>query len=291
MNLNYKDLFILSQCAISAAFQAGRKIELHIGEQTEVNLKEGGASYAAQVLTKVDKLSQDVIMSVLKPTCEYFNLAMLSEESEDDGSRLQKDYFWCIDPLDGTLSFIENTSGFAVSIALVAKNGEPQIGVVYDPSKKDLYYAIRGKGAFKNGKTFKFCKTSNKEITFFTDKGFLKHPKFDYYYSKINEYSLQTTGLEAKIISHAGAVLNACWIAENMPACYFKLPKKEEGGGSLWDFAATACILNETGAIVSDIRGKKLELNRKESTFMNHAGVLFGSDEALARFIMQIVNP
>ena len=79
-----------------------------------------------------------------------------------------------------------------------------------------------------------------------------------------------------------GAVKNACAVLLNPYACYLKYPKKSAGGGCLWDFAATACIVKEAGGWVSDIYGNALDLNRFESLFMNHKGVVFCSSEALA---------
>lgn len=77
----------------------------------------------------------------------------MTEESPDNRERLKKDFFWCIDPLDGTLPFIESTSGYAVSIALVAHDGTPYIGVIYDPVEQVLYHAVKGCGVLRNGKS------------------------------------------------------------------------------------------------------------------------------------------
>jgi 3'-phosphoadenosine 5'-phosphosulfate (PAPS) 3'-phosphatase len=84
--------------------------------------------------------------------------------------------------------------------------------------------------------------------------------------------------------------MNACWVLEKQPACYFKFPKPELGGGSLWDFAATACIFQEAGALVSDINGNTLELNRHDSTFMNHQGALYSSHAVLAEKIIKLYD-
>jgi 3'-phosphoadenosine 5'-phosphosulfate (PAPS) 3'-phosphatase len=83
--------------------------------------------------------------------------------------------------------------------------------------------------------------------------------------------------------------MNAIEVLENPPACYFKFPKPQQGGGSLWDFAATAAIFNECGASARDFDGQSLELNRAESTFMNHRGVLFATDAALAEEIQGLL--
>ena len=75
--------------------------------------------------------------------------------------------------------------------------------------------------------------------------------------------------------------MNAWGVLVNAPACYFKVPGPK-GGGSLWDFAATACVFQEVGAVATDIHGDPLDLNRADSSYMNHRGVLFASDDSLA---------
>ena len=80
--------------------------------------------------------------------------------------------------------------------------------------------------------------------------------------------------------------MNACQVLESRHACYVKLPKKEEGGGSIWDYAATACIANEADTWVSNVYGQDLELNRRESTFMNHQGVVFASNKKIAELLI-----
>ena len=80
-----------------------------------------------------------------------------------------------------------------------------------------------------------------------------------------------------KEIAGAGAVLNGIFVLENGPACMLKFPKKESGGGSIWDFAATACIYQELGFPATNFEGGRLDLNRKEDTFMNQEGVFYAN--------------
>jgi len=82
--------------------------------------------------------------------------------------------------------------------------------------------------------------------------------------------------------------MNACWVLENSPACYFKFPKPQNGGGSLWDYAASNCIFNEIGAYASDIHGQALELNRSDTCFMNQEGVLFTTHKNIEKKIQEI---
>jgi len=266
----------LNNIAIKAALSAGKVIQKYMNDDVTVEKKEGGASYASQVVTAVDIECEKVILSHLLPTCDEFDVALLSEETEDDGSRFKEDFFWCIDPMDGTLAFINKQPGFSVSIALVAKDGTPQIGVVFDPSTDTLYHAIKGNGAFKNGSPWKI-KHTNDHLTYVTDRKLKDTPRVAEIESLLHEHvkKLGLNGLTE--IAGAGSVLNGIIVLENGPACMLKLPKKENGGGCLWDFAATACIYQELGLHATNFEGERLDLNRKDGTFMNQEGIFFSN--------------
>lgn len=254
MNLDVSDLKVLGEVAIKAAKEAGAFISSKAGSNVSYQKKETGTSLAAQVVTEVDRMSQDIVLNVLLPICTEYDIGILAEESEDDLSRFEKDYFWCIDPMDGTLPFIESRPGYAVSIGLVSRDGAPLIGVVYDPLEQVLYHAIKGVGVYRQQKPWKIDVSQSED---------------------------------SEEIDRGGAVMNACWVLENPPAYYFKNPKSEDGGGCLWDYAATACLFETMGAWVSDAQGNPLELNRRDSFFMNHRGILFASNETIAKEIIQ----
>ena len=266
----------LQRVGISASKEAGNIIMSHFEKDIEVATKQGMSSYAAQVVTEVDKACEEVILKHLKPISNELDLAILSEETEDDGSRLVKPYFWCIDPMDGTLAFIEKREGFSVSIALVRKDGVPVLGVVYDPVSKTVYTAQRGKGAHKNGVPIVLEK-KNDFLTYVTDK---KRNNKELPERILKE--LQTVREQLKldslmVLSGGGSVINAIKVLEHQPALMFKFPKKEKGGGSLWDYAATACIFHELGFRATDFNGAPLDLNRSDSLFMNHKGVWYSN--------------
>ena len=145
MQLNQTALGRLAGIATKAAREAGTLIAHTNGREVAVQHKAGGESLASQVVTEVDERSQAIILKHLRPTCAAYDLALLSEELPDDGSRLEKDAFWCIDPLDGTLPFTEGIPGYAVSIALVARDGTPLIGVVTDPITARSIRQCRGR--------------------------------------------------------------------------------------------------------------------------------------------------
>lgn len=268
------DLLQLNNIAIKAALSAGKVIQKHLNDDVIVLKKNGGTSYASQVVTAVDIACEKAILSHLLPTCDQFDVALLSEETEDDGSRFKKDFFWCIDPMDGTLAFINKKPGFSVSIALVAKDGTPYIGVVFDPSTDSLYYAIKGNGVFKNSIPWEI-KHTNDHLTYVTDRRLKDTPLSSEIEKLLNETVEKLSLNGVKEIAGSGSVLNAIHVLENGPACMLKLPKKESGGGSIWDFAATACIYKELGLSATNFEGERLDLNRKDGSFMNHEGVFY----------------
>ncbi len=283
MKLSGTELAELADLAIDAATAAGEMIARSRPKQIEH--KSSGHSLASQVVTEVDRRSEAIILETLNPTLERFELGLLTEEQPDDSGRFSADYFWCIDPIDGTLPFIEGTPGYAVSIALVRRDGTPTIGVVYDPVGKTVVHAIAGAGGFRNGQPWDQPSSSNGTVlSLFTDKSFLSSDGRDQITTALEAiaHDMGLTGLH--VDASAGAVMNACKVLANPLACYVKLPK-QDGGGSLWDYAATACIFSEVGAVATDIYGQCFELNRADSTLMGHRGILFATDETLAQQI------
>ncbi|AEF99533.1 3'(2'),5'-bisphosphate nucleotidase CysQ family protein [Methylomonas methanica] len=291
MRLSATELFMLGQCAISAAYQAGHLIADYAQRKVSVDTKRNGGSLAAQVVTEVDHLSQEIILQILRPSCDRFDLALLSEESPDDGERLRKDYFWCIDPLDGTLPFIEALPGYSVSIALLARDGAPLIGVVYDPLTQTLFHAITGRGAWRNRQSLTLPATTpsaQQTLSFLTDKSFVEDPLYPATLTALKRIAQELGYAGAELKLQGGAAMNACQVLAMPPACYFKFPKPQIGGGSIWDYAATSCLFRETNASVSDMGGKPLVLNPTGTTFMNHCGVLYCADPAIAEKLISV---
>jgi myo-inositol-1(or 4)-monophosphatase len=93
-----------------------------------------------------DREAEAIILSALREA--FPRHAILSEECGRTGG--ESDYLWIIDPLDGTYNFSRRIPVWCTSIALMAR-GEPVLGVIYDPTRNELYHAEKGKGAYCNG--------------------------------------------------------------------------------------------------------------------------------------------
>lgn len=105
----------------------------------------------ASPLTEADLKSNDIITSKLRALDATFgDIPILSEEGKEIPYEERKawEYFWLIDPIDGTKEFIKKNGEFTVNIALIHKD-IPVLGVVYAPALHEMYYAKEGEGAFK----------------------------------------------------------------------------------------------------------------------------------------------
>ena len=291
MFLHPEQLEQLTQLAISAALAAGRIVQAGLLTPVEVHHKGGNGSTASQVVTEVDHQAQAAIVEMLEPTCSRYGLALLAEESSDDGQRLKRRAFWSIDPLDGTLSFIERVPGFAVSIGLVARDGTPLVGVAYDPLEEVVYHAWQGGGAWRNGQPICIPPLDPaRPLVLQTDRSFRSDPRLESTRAGLEQLANQLGLNGADIRFRTGGVMNACDILADANACYFKYPRPGNSGGSLWDYASTACMFSELNAFASDIYGQPMDLNRADSTFMNHRGLLFAADVGVVQGVMALVE-
>jgi myo-inositol-1(or 4)-monophosphatase len=98
--------------------------------------------------TNVDILISDFLSSSLK---HIIDIDVLSEESVSS-FKWTSDHIWLIDPIDGTMNFIAGTPDVAISVALVDKNFDAFLSVIYLPFYDEIYTAIKNEGAFLNGK-------------------------------------------------------------------------------------------------------------------------------------------
>ena len=284
MTLSNEQLLQLLELAKSTAKQAGLLVNSYLDKEVMVTNKADASSLCTSVLTEVDIKAEKLIIKKLADSQKKYDLGLLTEEQQDDHSRLQKDYFWCIDPIDGTLAFTQKQAGFCVSIALVNQQGEAILAAIYDAFAKDLYYAGRHLGAYKNGQPLKINKHNSEYLQLISDHSFSQFdycPQVETHLQQLaKQYSL---GYQSQF--QGGSVMNALWVLQAPMACFFKFPKSTDGGGCIWDFAASCCIAQELGRPITDIYGAPLQLNRAESVFMNHNGVIVSSQSQLGQSI------
>jgi len=290
LKLSARDIEHLAQVGLEAAFAAANFIALQSDQRHTTTLKTGVESLATQVVTAIDIKSQEIILNLLEDSISTYDLGLISEELEDDQSRFTKDHFWCIDPLDGTLPFTEQRHGYAVSIALVNRTGESLIGIVVDPYHKKDYIAIKGRGCKVDGKSFQIDPVINNKLVCHFDRSFVQSASYQSTLTQLEKIKEQLYLSELQTVTGSGAVMNALSLLDNRFGCYVKLSKSKIGGGCIWDFAATSLIFEELGLYVSDSFGKPLKLNKKDSVYMNKEGVLFSSNSALFKELINLAK-
>jgi myo-inositol-1(or 4)-monophosphatase len=203
-------------------------------------------------VTEVDQAAEEAIISTLLEA--YPGHAILAEESGRQRGSKHSDYLWIIDPLDGTTNFIHGFPVYAVSIAL-AFRGKVEQAVVYDPTRNDLFYASKGKGAYLNDRRLRVSKrTRLSDSLIGTGFPFRKGDNFKRYLKMFEEVMQQCAGMRRP----GAAALDLCYVAAGWYDGFF------ETGLSPWDVAAGSLMITEAGGLVGNFTGESDFLYQRE---------------------------
>lgn len=185
-------------------------------------------------LTEADKKANEIIVDGLNALTIIFPI--LSEEGRDIPFNERKDweYFWMVDPLDGTKEFIKKNDEFTVNIALIYQN-TPILGVVYAPALNEMYWAKQGAGAYKNGNHLPLQTNQHPEklLRVVASKSHLSIETQAY----IDDLAKRTEAIECV---SKGSSLKLCMVAEGSADIYPRLAPTME-----WDTAAADAIVRE----------------------------------------------
>jgi len=193
-------------------------------------------------LTIADRKANEIIVTALNqlPVNSFLqqNIPILSEEGRDVpfDERKNWEYFWLIDPLDGTKEFIKKNGEFTVNIALIYKD-VPIIGVVYSPALNVCYWAKRNEGAFKDGKKLPIKANRQRDVyKIVASRSHMSNETKDFI------EAIDTD--KEKVIISIGSSLKICLVAEGEANIYPRLSPTME-----WDTAAAHAIVNESNAL------------------------------------------
>jgi len=177
--------------AVKAARRAGSIINRASLDRTKLEVR---AKHANDFVTQVDKAAEAAIIGVIRQA--FPDHAILGEESGAlPGSSARTEYRWVIDPLDGTTNFIHGFPQYCVSIALQHR-GATAHGVIYDPSKNELFTASKGRGAFLDDRRIRVTKCANlKEALVGTGFPFKELSRLDLYMRQLNTIMTSSSGV------------------------------------------------------------------------------------------------
>ncbi len=215
------------QDIVTIAKEAGNAIMQVYRQDFEVEYKQDSSP-----LTLADKKANDIIEDGLNKLS--VNLPILSEEGKEIPYEVRKhwEYFWLVDPLDGTKEFVKKNNEFTVNIALIHKD-TPILGVVYAPALDICYWAKRGEGAFKGGQRLPLKTEDQRETYRIVASRSHMSDDTQAFIDAID------TNKEKELIS-IGSSLKICLVAEGEADIYPRLGPTME-----WDTGAAHAIVNE----------------------------------------------
>ena len=220
--------------AIKAARAAGSIINR---AALDLEVIKVGSKGPNDFVSEVDRRAEEVIIQTLLEA--YPGHAILAEESGREHGAKHSEYLWIIDPLDGTTNFLHGFPVYSVSIAL-AHRGVVQQAVVYDPTRNDLFFASKGRGAFLNDRRLRVSKRLRiSDALIGTGFPFRKGDNFKRYVKMFEEVMQSCAGLRRP----GSAALDLCFVACGRLDAYY------ERGCNAWDLSGGSVIVREAGGI------------------------------------------
>ncbi len=229
------ELSLLRELVIDAA----REELLPRFQDTAFTYKQDGS-----LVTEADISVQNRLQKALNEL--HPEIPLLGEEMSEQKQNAiindEKASFWCLDPLDGTSNFASGIPFFSISLALI-ENGQPSIGIIYDPIRDECFVAEKGKGARLNDKQLDATAAAHTALQ---------------RCSAIIDFKRLEPELATRLATHApyssqrsfGSVaLDWAWLAAGRGQVYL------HGKQKLWDYAAGWLILDEAGGSSSTLEG------------------------------------
>lgn len=254
--------------AITAAIEAGKEVMKIYSTNFTIGSKDDKSP-----VTLADMKSNETIRYILSNR----KYAILSEEDVDDQNRLLEDLVWIVDPLDGTMDFVNKTGEFTIMIALVDKKS-PVIGVIYWPTTGIMFAAQKNSGAFKfmENNWHRIKVTDIDELKDCRAVGSRNH------LSENEKKILKDLGI--KSFTTVGSSLKVGLISSGEAEVYFTTTNKMKE----WDSCASYCIINEAGGKMTDLKGNIMTYNNK--TVYHQNGILVTNGLVHEQIIREFEN-
>lgn len=249
--------------AINTASKAGEWVKSKVGQVTRLDTKQS----LSDLVTEVDKGSETLIRNLL--ATHFPQHAVLGEEGVESGvggpaitlaEASEEEYVWIVDPIDGTTNFVHGFPFFSISIALAHK-GEVIVGVVYDPSRDEMFVAEKGKGAYVHGVRMHVSgeqKLSESLLAsgFPSDRSTLRANLAGVEGLVTKVRNIRTTG---------SAALHLAYVAAGRVSGFWEV------GLQPWDVAAGALLVQESGGRITDTLGRPYALDTRHIIATNNA--------------------
>lgn len=216
--------------------------------ERKMHQKAGKGNFVTDYDSRVQQVLEEKLLALVP------GAVFLGEEDQMDQTDISRGYAFIVDPIDGTANFTRGYNMSCISVAL-ALDGKPVLGVIYNPYSGETYYAERGKGAYRNGEPIHASQRTLEEglILFGTAPYHQELTKRSFEVA----YRYMSRGEDLR--RSGSAALDLCAIASGRAEFYFEMCLCP------WDYAAGALLVEEAGGLVSDLEGRPVTYDRKQT--------------------------
>ena len=223
--------------AIEAARKAGDIAQINFARINQSDIKTKAYN---EFVTFVDEEAEKAIVDIIHG--RYPDHTILGEEQGLKGD--ESDYLWIIDPIDGTTNYIHSFPVYCVSIALKIK-GRLEVAVIYDPSRQELFTAIRGMGALLDGRKIRVSKQRTLQGALL-GTGFPYRDQLDWLEVYLDIF-IDFTRIVGAIRRPGSAALDLAYVASGRYDGFWEFGLKP------WDVAAGVLLIQEAGGLVKSM--------------------------------------
>ena len=227
------------EACIAAAMAGGQVLLRHFRKLEPSHVSEKSKN---DLVSVADQESEIVIKAELDRRFPQYSF--LGEETGPSGDNHRR---WIVDPLDGTLNFVQGFPHWCVSVALWDEKGG-LVGCIYDPLREDLFVAVRGEGATWNGQPMSIAQQTGLDGAFLaTGFAYQLGERFKVYCEALTAVFYRAKGIRRAGSAALDLAHTACGIYDG----YFEMGLKP------WDIAAGAILVQEAGGLISDWNGQR----------------------------------
>ena len=223
--------------AVEAARKAGDIAQINFARINQSDIKTKAYN---EFVTFVDEEAEKAIVDIIHG--RYPDHTILAEEQGLKGN--ESDYLWIIDPIDGTTNYIHSFPVYCVSIALKIK-GRLEVAVIYDPSRQELFTAIRGMGALLDGRKIRVSKQRTLQGALL-GTGFPYRDQLDWLEVYLDIF-IDFTRIVGAIRRPGSAALDLAYVASGRYDGFWEFGLKP------WDVAAGVLLIQEAGGLVKSM--------------------------------------
>lgn len=246
--------------AVRVARDAGEILLHHFNNPQPYTSK----STRSDIVTVADREAEEAIVRAI--VAAYPHTHIVGEEGGSQGAPASEaEYFWYVDPIDGTVNFASQLPYFSVCIALADRNRQPILGVVYDPIRAEFFTGIAGEGAVLNGKPLRVTQTRElADALVCSGFPYDKHIDPD---NNLREWAALMTRVR-DLRRLGSAALDMCYVAAGRLDAFWEQKLNP------WDVMAGMLFVREAGGMVTDYDGQPNPQQRDKGYYVASNGHL-----------------